>query len=418
MWRGAASWALVFAASARGQQPVDRWLEGAPRADIRWSVNTDPAVLSSFQRLRARWTIRIHGDELVRRRGRGRLLTILELRDRRGVRYETHHLLDLREPPYASAQNVESAEWIANAFLLPGDYEVTFAMADITTGEHSLARKKLHVAPLSSDPLSDAWRDLPAVEFAESNDPPESWYLPEMASRLALPLETKRRVTVEIVANAAVSEMSRAAQRRTDQTMALLLPALKVLSQIDVRNGSLHLALLDVERRRTLFAQESAAGIDWNRLKPALTADDLHTIDARALKNRARNVQFFVRQIARRIAPDENRTLRVVIVLSAPMSFPSGTDRTPAEPPEGSDYRVFYIRYQTIAGRPAPVPDFFSSGRRPAPPPLEPTRVPSGGLPDQLEDTLKALHPRAFEVWTPLDFRKALAAILREISKN
>jgi hypothetical protein len=36
---------------------------------------------------------------------------------------------------------------------------------------------------------------------------------------------------------------------------------------------------------------------------------------------------------------------------------------------------------------------------------------------DQLEPTLKPLAPRLFDVETPEDFRKALAAILTEIAK-
>jgi hypothetical protein len=223
--------------------------------------------------------------------------------------------------------------------------------------------------------------------------------------------------------NTSVSETSRIVQRRSQQSVGSLVGALKVLAQLDVREGRLNISLLDVTRRRTIFTQESVTGLDWPRLKTALRTDDQSTIDVAVLKDRDQDVQFFLHEIAGRIATPESaagRVLRVVIVLSPPMAFPAGVDRTPIEPPADPDYRVFYIRYQTFAGRPSFTPPMYSaSAGRPSP--LETERLPHGGvthpgLPDQLAQTVKPLHPHLFDVFTPLDFRNALAAILREIS--
>jgi len=411
--------AILFAAAVYGQESsqdsIDRWFEGAPRADLHWFVNVERPTLSRYQRLRTRFVIGVEEDEMARRSGHGRLLMMIRVRGRDGKSYDSDHLVDLRQSPFSTAEKLSRTDWISTAFVVPDDYQVSFALADLETGEHNLARRKLHVAPLSSDPLADPWRGLPAFEFILPVDPPENWFLPQIRSRLHLPLETARPVRVQVVVNASVSETSPLAQRRTSQTLALLVGALRTLSEIDVRNGTLRLTVLDIARRREIFRQDSPGALDWPRLKPALDADNQRTIDAGDLKNRGRNARYFVRQIAERIdAPAGDPGLRVLIVLTPPVEFPPGTDRTPIEPPADSHYRAFYIRYQTASAH-GGVPAAFAGVPYAPPRPLP--RLPRP-LPDQLADTMKPLHPRVFEVFTPLDFRKALGAILKEVSRN
>ena len=409
--------AVVSAAQA-GNVSFDRWLAGPPQSQIRWTAGVTAPSLSRHQRLASRVFIRVNGDEVVKRRGKGQLLMMVEIRDQSGTPFHTHHLIDLREPPYSAARNLDYAEYIETAFLIPGDYRIAFALADLATGEHSLERRKLHVAPLAGDPLLNAWRDLPPVEFADPADPPESWFLPLSDTRLALPLETGRAVEVNILMNVSVSETSRAAQRRRSQALGPLVTALKVLSQIDVRNGSLNVSLLDLARRRVSFHQDSVKKLDWGILKTALAPAGLSTIDVGSLENHDREAQFFVGEVARLIG---SPTPRVVIVLSAPIAFPAGQDLRPIEAAAGSGDRVFYIRYETIPGRPPSDPPAIYSASRgrtgpAAPSPEIRTAPPYFGLPDQLLQTLKPLHPRTFDVRTPMDFRKALASILHDIS--
>jgi len=421
MWARAAIAFLISTAPAAAQDDpsLDRWLAGAPRADIRWFIHTSPAALSRFERLSARFSIRVNGSEIERRRGKGALLLIVQLCDSTGKKYETHHVLDLREATYKSARHLDYTEWSAPAFLTPGDYQATFAMADLTTGEHNLATRKLRVAPLSGDPLPDSWRNMPPVEFIESIEPPDIWFLPETRARLALPVVSKQPVHVDLLVNTAVSETSRAVQRRPQQSLGSLLGALKVLAQLDVPDGGLNIALIDITRRRTIFKQDSVAALDWPRLKSALGALNPSTIDVSALKNRDQDAQFFLHELSSRIAhPGDDGPLRVVIVLSPPMSFPSTADRTPLEAPAGSHYRLFYIRYQTFS-RAIPISPGFapSNGRH-----LETEQGPTApgasypGLMDHLAQTVKPLHPHLFDVFTPRDFRNAIATILREIS--
>jgi hypothetical protein len=422
MWARAAIVCLIGSTAVTGQddKSVEHWLGGRPRADIRWTTHASPASLSRFQRLTTRISIRADGQEIERRRGTGALLMMVELRDASGKSYPTHRIIDLREAPYASAKHVAYSEWIVTALLSPGDYQLTFAMADLNSGEHNLSRQKLHISPLPGDPLPGSWRDVPPVEFIESSEPPDSWFVPESTARLSLPMAAKRPLRVDIIANMSASETSRGVQRRPQQSVGTLVAALKVLAQLEVQNGRLNVRLIDVARRRTIFDQDSVTELDWPRLKSALGADNQSTIDVGALKDRDQNVQYFLREIAGHVAarPDDS-SRRVVIVLSPPMAFPPGVDRAPIEPPAGPEYRVFYIRYQTFAGRGSYTAPLYSS----YPDRLSPMRVdqlPASvlhpGLPDQLAQTVKPLHPHLFDVFTPLDFRNAIAAILREVS--
>ncbi len=344
---------------------------------------------------------------------------MVRLRDSSGKTYELDRAIDLREAPYNAANHVAYSEWIVSAFLTPGDYQLTFAMADVTSGEHNLATQKLHVGPLPSDPLPDAWRNVPPVEFIESAEPPDSWFVPESKARLALPLAAKRPLRVDVIANMSVSETSRGVQRRPQQSIGSMVAALKVLAQLEVPDGRLNVTLIDVARQRTIFEQNSVSELDWPRLKTALGADNQSTIDVGALKDRDQNVQYFLREIAAHVAArPSDSARRVVIVLSPPMAFPRGVDRAPIEPPADPGYRVFYIRYQTFAGRGSYTAPLYSS----YPDRLSPLRLDQlpgsvlhPGLPDQLAQTVKPMHPHVFDVFTPLDFRNAIAAILREV---
>jgi hypothetical protein len=85
---------------------------------------------------------------------------------------------------------------------------------------------------------------------------------------------------------------------------------------------------------------------------------------------------------------------------------------------------VFYIRYLLgsrgflpYAGRGAEVG--YGAGRngRGSRQPSPQVEFEAANQQDQLENTLKPLKPHLYEVGSPMDFRKALASILSEISR-
>lgn len=430
---------LVCALAAFGQKglpdpvfdriPFEQWLKGGEDTRIRWSAEVLPSRLSVNQRLSAVLTVRVEGSEFVKRSGPGQMVVFMEIRDHDDHVFRTHralHFEELKNPGSLATVNFEQY-----AFVVPGDYQVAAAVFDTGSNEHALKRIKLHVPDVPHDPLPDAWRNLPEVEFVTLSEPPDSWYLPEISSRLKLPVPNERPVRVEVVVNESPTEATRRAGRTTRRNMGNLIPALKVLSQMEIKNGSINVTLLDLERRKVSFNQEQAGKLDWTRLRAALLNNDPNQIDVHALENHEQNAQFFVSEIRKRLESTEANgdvplgltadPVCVLIVLSGPMAFPKGQDLRPIEATPEPGTRVFYIRYNPplLVGRGgSPIYGPQARGRiAPPPPNVAYGARGAAATEDSLARTLKPLAPRTFDVTTPMEFRSALAAIISEISR-
>lgn len=399
--------------------PFDRWLQGGDESQIRWTAHVLHPQLSTHQRLLAKVEIQIDGAELAKRRGKGQWVIFVRLKDEEDRLYQDHVTIDLVK--IEEGIRNQNVTYVESAFVLPGDYRVAVALFDTATGEHSAKQERLHVPALKNDPLSDAWRDLPPVELIPHAEPPDSWYLPTVAGRLHLPAEARRPVQIVVLVNATPSERLSRSQQVPERNLDDLLPALKVISQMAVRNGSLSVALLDLARRRVMFHQEDMHVLDWPAFKGSLNEADAGTIDVKSLEDRHHKAEFFEAEVSRRMGagataklPGTPPVARVLIVLSRPMEFESGEDLQPIRLAPQPDCRVFYIRYHPRIVPPAtPVPAAARARRmRPGlpPPARRETQV------DQLEPTLKPLAPLLFDVETPEQFRKALAATLAGIS--
>jgi hypothetical protein len=103
------------------------------------------------------------------------------------------------------------------------------------------------------------------------------------------------------------------------------------------------------------------------------------------------------------------------------VEFEGREDLQPIHAASSLDSRVFYVRYHAVLPRPARQARVAPMGRGRWGSGSPDWRRPGyGGQEqqiDQLEPTLKPLAPRVFDVESPEDFRKALAAILAEIAR-
>jgi hypothetical protein len=384
------------------------------QAPFHWSARVSGVTLANSQRLRTRVEIEVDGNELIKRRGEGELVFFVEFKDSDRRVFRTHQAIALREVTDAAAKS--NFVYSQSALVLPGDYRVDFAILDTKTGERAAIERTLRVAPLRGDPLPDSWRGLPPVEFEASADPPDSWFEPYLAGRLHLPVETRHPVRVEVLVNASPSAIGPSFRtgQVNNRSLADVLPALKVISQMELDDGMLNVSVLDLTRRQVLFTQDhvhpQSQPLDWTRLRPALLEADPNKIDVRDLAHRQENAQFFVEEVRRRIVEE-----CALIVLSGPLEFVPGGDLRPIELVERPPGRVFYIRYH-------PLPVIVN----PAPP--RATRPNRGrGFPqpgifatepvDALEPLLKPLQPRLFDVNSAEQFRKALADVMKEIAR-
>jgi len=396
--------------------PFDKWLAEGDQAPIRWVLRLSTNELSNHQRIKARVDIQVDGNELLKRRGKGTLVTLVQFTDNAGAIYQSHGAMGLKD--VKEAASTVDVIYTQDAFVLPGDYRVALCLFDSATGEHNVAHRTLHVAPLKSDPLPGMWENLPPVEFVSGGEPPDSWFLPYLRERLILPLETRRKIRIDLLVNVSSSEPPEGAKTAKASNLAVILPALKVISQMDVRNGTMNVALLDLARHSVSDEQDSVRELDWRKIRAGLKEANPNVIDVHSLEKREQNAQFFVSEVRRRLANSSAEALPVLIVLSGPMSFQGGENLRPIDLGKSPDYRVFYIRYHMPPVRPvlSPFPVPLGPQRRngPAGPALHPVPLEP---PDSLERTLKPLEPRLFDVDSPEQFRKALATLMAEISK-
>jgi hypothetical protein len=383
----------------------DRWLADGEHTQMRWTTHIGTPHLTAHQRLSARIDIAVDSKEIQKRRGRGEIVTFVQIEDTSGHRWRTHSGYSLRAIP-ADAK-VHAVLYSQEVYVLPGDYTFTLATCDSKTREYSLVRRTLHVSPLRGDPLPAAWGDLQPVEFVERDEAPDSWFQPYIRGRMRLPFETRRPVHLDLVMNMTPSERVSGSVRSFRRNMSVLVPALKLLSNLEPSKGSLDVSLLDLTRRK-IWEQKNVRGLDWDRMRAPFADTNPGVIDAQSLAVKGEMTQFFWDQMLNRLRPDAGSgALHVLIVLSAPAFLEHQFKVEPASFPKDPNRRVFYLRYRPI---PPPHVAFDPFNQSPMPTAMS---LPS----DDLEHTLKSLDARVYSAVTPEEFRKALSNVMAEVAK-
>jgi len=354
---------------------LEEWLTTSGQAAIRWSLHIAPVRLGESQRLQTSIRADIGAGELLGRR----MSFLVEIRDRDNRTY--------RSRTFSEKAGSSHLTLIQPLCIVPGDYQVTAAVYDAGSKEHNLKQANLRVPGFHQDPLPGVWHDLPAVEFSRCD-----------SARLSLPLQTRKPVRIEIVVNESANRNG----------LGGVIPRLEVLSNLMIPNGSMGVTMLDLEHRKVAFSQELVKKLDRRSVRAAWRDNKPLEIDAQSLAHYKDDAQFFLSEIGQRLEPQNTGAERVLIVMSAPQTFPQGEDLTPirAAPQPGS--RVFYIRCRRVVYA-FQFPSMGFSAR--------PRRLRSDPNADSLEQTLRPLHPRLFDVTTPTQFRKALGAILSEVSQ-
>jgi hypothetical protein len=379
----------------------DQWSRESSGTHFNWSVTVGEPLLSTHQRLFSRVLMKVGGEELARRRGKGEFLLMVQLTDPKGEVWQYHYPIDLETVPEGVKGN--DYQYIQPFFVLPGNYSIVLGVFDTATGEHSVARRKLHVAQLRGDPLRGAWRDLPTVEFLVPCDPPDTWFLPMIQGKLDLQVKTKHRVHIDVLLNLTPADRFAGSSRVQDVNLSVLIPVVKLLSEVKWSDAQVSIEMVDLTRNRVVYRQENGNGIDWERARARLGIVPPGVIDVKSLENHKYTGDFFVNEIGRKIAaPPVSGEPRAVIVLSSAVGFRPEVELRPIGISAPPGTKVFYLRYQMprqVAG---------ARGGRGGEIPV-PARL--GPLNDDLEPLLKGLNPQVFDVVTAGQFRKALARI-------
>lgn len=446
--------------------PFDEWAAAPDHSSMKWEVHLLPAQLSVHQRLIQRIETVVPGGELAKRRGRGDLVMLVRFDDSEGHSWRAGNRMSLRavEPAVKS----EELTFTISAFVRPGDYRVSVALADSETGEHNFLHRQLHVAPLKGDPLPDSWSGLPAVEIIPMSEAPDSWFLPSVHGSLKLPLHRNpdawsepvprlvhanaapartspaayvlpsgdRRAespNIELLVNTSPSERSGGTSSSMRRNMAAVLPALKVLSRIDAGVHSPKATIMDLTRHRISYETSDAASLDWSALGKALRETNPGMIDAKVLARQSSMREYFADEIARRAG--ESGPPRWLIVLSGAFSFGAQDEVPLPQLAPDPNRHILYFRFVPEFGFTG-LPLTAGAGARIAPPrrvhgptPGLGTIIPfvtvhhgRGGpeafFPDDFERILKAMGAQVVTVTNPETFRRFLASLLNQISAD
>src|SRR5580704_14230027 len=337
--------------------PFEQWAAANSKPQLKWNVRVAPARLSPHQRLIAQVHISVDDDEVRRHHPSAQMIVFVQIEDsdRRRYRISNQTLVSrLRKGDRFAQLNYD-----VSAFLLPGDYAISLAVCDSRTLEHSFIRHQVHVAEISSDPLPGAWNGMPKVEFLPVTGNPDAWFLPQLHSRIRLPLVTERPVRVELLVNTTSTAPGSVNSFR--QNMELVVPSLKVLAGIEPANGSIGLTVIDLARHALSYEQPDLRGVtwnanDWSRLRPAFNELGNVTVDAKTLAGQRRMLDYFAAEAARRAGQDssgaagsETGPARALIVLSAPVFFTQQDKGPLPDLPPDPARRLFYIRYSPQA---------------------------------------------------------------------
>jgi hypothetical protein len=282
----------------------------------------------------------------------------------------------------------EQVRFNVRTLVKPGDYILWVVLYDRHTGRHSTAKRRIEVRDIGKDPLPYAYMSLPLVEFPKVVEIGNTTF-EEVTTELNLPVENKHPIDVHIISTLSPPEQWSTRTRLVQRHEENLKGALDAFSQIDLENGSVSMTGLDLIRREVVFEQKNLDRLDWLNLRVGFEKAGSAAISADALSKRKENGAFFRDYLNQQLEgePRPEDPLRVFIVVSGSLLFENGADLAPLQLAGDCHCRVYHIRFRLS------VNDVF----------------------DQLQNLMKPLHPRTFNIVTPIDLRKAVADIIQEL---
>jgi hypothetical protein len=375
--------------------PFESWIAAGNVSEIPLTVEVSSPHLSILQRLVVNFRAAVSAKAVRALGPRAQLFFAVRLRPAGGAWIEDGVFAGMN--PVNDLPKNAFIEFRSEALVLPGEYTVGFILYDSVTGRHSSRLRQLRVPRPSGDPLAETARNLPPVEFFIQSLGENSAYPAEPRARLWMPVPTRRPVRVELLVNFSPSEQFDGLTPVHMRNTSTMLGMLRVLAQMEVPNGSLHITALDLLHRQVVFEQDNVRSLNLRRLHNALAQINPLRVSVQDLEERRRNAAFFRGVLQDLLQPTSSRPARggeaspepyrVFVLLSSPQLFTEHSDLDPLPPLEGCDCRIYHLQY----------------------------RINSLNIWDQLPRILRELHPTRFQLESPADFRRALARILAEL---
>jgi hypothetical protein len=366
--------------------PIAQWLNASDMADIPWNIDVTTPGLRMDQRLEVAYSVRIGAKALNRSGEVHDLFLITRISSLEGEWLNEPAIL--RQSVEEELPGNASVQFGMRAFVQPGNYLLWMVLYDRATGKHNVARRRIRVGEIDDDPLPYMFKGLPIAEFPHMKESGDGTVLMS-SNRLYLPVAVKRPIDVQLISTLNAPEQWVRRFRMVRNHNYVTIGALAALSQIELNQGSISIAGLDLTRHEVVFEQNDFHSVEWPALMEALEKAQSPEISASALENRKNNGAFFREFLSDRIESDhpEQENLRVFIVVTSSRLFESGSDLRPIVLDGECNCRVFHIRFRLN------INDVF----------------------DELERVMRPLRPRTFNVMTARDLRKALAEIIEDL---
>jgi len=378
-------------------RPIEQWLQGAEHHDFAWKVQILGPWLSFQQRHVAgiRAVLPVHklmhaGVSL------SDLNFVVRVGDGGG-----HWLpgqIESRFDPPRDAENGKEIDFFARFYVRPGKYVVAVLAYDGRNRRRNLWKGGLQVPPLKPDPLPEASRNLPVLEFPNDANPASS----DLGqAKLFLPVANTRPVQLDVVVNLALSD---ATNRRYTQApdwvyrsnAGVLLQIGKVISQLDLREGCIRFSALDILRQKVFVDRVTGANTDWDQLTHSVESIQRNKIDVHVLEQQKMTPALFARFLEQ-VASDRGtcgvtgrEPLHVLIVISDAFLFPTKAAMTVVRPEVASGTQCYYLQVNPIRG----------------------------GAWDQIGHVIGPLHPRRWEFSSAERFRRVVAELVAEIENE
>jgi len=265
----------------------------------------------------------------------------------------------------------------------PGEYLLSLVLYDRHTGRHNVDKRRVVVSNLEEGILPNATKQLAQVEFPALTDR-ENGSVIEFTTGLSLPVQNKRPVRIEVVSVLSPPEQwinRTPVVRQHNQYMASVL---STLAQMQLSQGRMSLIGFDLSHRTVRFEQQ-----DMNELNRQGLADSIQKLESRtvSLATLEKGGGAFLRTSMEGLLSRAESMSRVFIVVSSSFVFDHGADLDPVKLHENCNCRVYHLRFRHN------INDSF----------------------DDMEKILKPIRPRTFNLTTGLDFRKALAEIIKDL---
>jgi hypothetical protein len=362
--------------------PLAEWLDARDTQEIPWKTRFENTELRMDQRLEVAYTATLQTKDVNNLTG-GDLYFIAGVTDAAGKTLVppkvVHRSLDGKIP------DNKELRFSDNLIAQPGEYVLYLILYDRQTGRHNTVKRRTTVAPLSSDPLSNAARDLPQLEFFDFTDRERGTI--QFFKGLSLPVANKRMLRIELISllnpPEQWSDQRRIVRSHIQQTAA----ALNALSQLRLAQGSISVLGLDAAHRAVAFQQADFDQLNSEELTAVLNkiADD-NTVSLTTMQSGGGSA-YFRESLDRELAPSPG-AMKVIVVISGLEVFESSSSVKPLDARKNCDCRVYYLRFRYDAR------DGY----------------------DDIEKIIKPVAPKTFNITAPRDFRKALAEIIRDLN--